>query len=109
MASQAQLQTAVRTGRGQWTLGELFRRDEQPPSNTFPYVYADQPLDTALRRMAQSRLNVLPVVSRANVRQLIGTVSFDSVLLAYGLSESKQEPQRPAAQSGGPSRLVAGM
>ena len=35
----------------------------------------DHPLDMALRRMAHSKLNVLPVVGRADIRDLKGVVS----------------------------------
>ena len=37
--------------------------------------------------MGTSGLNVLPVVSRANVRQLLGIVVLDDVLGAYGVAK----------------------
>jgi Mg/Co/Ni transporter MgtE len=36
--------------------------------------------------MGNTGLNVLPVVSRANVRHLIGMVALDDVLDAYGVA-----------------------
>jgi hypothetical protein len=36
--------------------------------------------------MGNTGLNVLPVVSRANVRQLIGMIALDDVLDAYGVA-----------------------
>jgi CBS domain-containing protein len=44
----------------------------------------------ALDRMGASNLRVLPVVSRANVNQLVGLVTLEAVLSAYGFS---QEPR----------------
>jgi hypothetical protein len=37
--------------------------------------------------MGTSDLNVLPVVSRANVRQLLGIVVLDDILKAYGVGK----------------------
>ena len=40
-------------------------------------------------------LNVLPVVSRANVRQLIGIITLHDILAAYGVAKrgSSMEPR----------------
>jgi hypothetical protein len=37
--------------------------------------------------MGSSGLRVLPVVSRANVRQLLGVVVLSDILAAYGVGE----------------------
>jgi hypothetical protein len=37
--------------------------------------------------MGASGLTVLPVVSRANVNQTIGTVSLEDILTAYGVAK----------------------
>jgi hypothetical protein len=44
--------------------------------------------------MGSSGLNVLPVVSRANLRQLIGMIALDDILNAYGVANrgSHREP-----------------
>ena len=42
-------------------------------------------MSMALERMGASGLNVLPVVSRANVRQLLGIIVLDDILNAYGV------------------------
>jgi chloride channel protein, CIC family len=42
-------------------------------------------LSLALERMGTTKLHVLPVVSRANVRQLLGIVVLEDVLEAYGV------------------------
>jgi chloride channel protein, CIC family len=51
----------------------------------FPHVHTDQSLDLALERMGTNHLQVLPVVSRADVHVLIGVVTLSEVLESYGL------------------------
>ena len=51
----------------------------------FPHVHADQGLDLALERMGTNRIQVLPVVSRADVHELLGVVTLNDVLDSYGL------------------------
>jgi CIC family chloride channel protein len=58
-------------------LKQLLRPDE------FPHLHSDHPLDVALERMGSSGLDALPVVSRANVHQLLGVVTFDDVVALY--------------------------
>jgi chloride channel protein, CIC family len=52
----------------------------------FPHVHSDHGLDLALERMGSNQLDMLPVVSRADVHKLIGIVSLKDVLEAYGLN-----------------------
>lgn len=54
----------------------------------FPHVHSDQGLDVALERMGANHLELLPVVSRADVHQVIGVVTLGDVLHAYGISSS---------------------
>jgi len=58
-------------------------------ASDLPHVHPDHALSQALERMGTSRLNVLPVVSRANVRQLIGVVALDDILHAYGVKKAR--------------------
>ena len=51
----------------------------------FPHVHTDQSLDLALERMGANHLQVLPVVSRADVHNLLGIVTLSDVLDSYGL------------------------
>jgi hypothetical protein len=46
-----------------------------------PVLYPDQPLDVALRLIADHP--VLPIVHRANPRQLVGVISLAHVLASY--------------------------
>lgn len=55
-------------------------------SSKYAFVHADHPLSYALERMGTARVDVLPVVSRANIRQMQGIVSLTDVLAAYGLA-----------------------
>ena len=52
----------------------------------FVHVHPDHPLTVALERLGASRLEILPVVSRANVHQLEGIVTLQDVLALYGVA-----------------------
>jgi CIC family chloride channel protein len=52
----------------------------------FPHVHADQGLDLALERMGANHIDVLPVVSRADVHKLEGVVTLRDVLDSYGVN-----------------------
>jgi CIC family chloride channel protein len=51
----------------------------------FPHVHADQPLHVALERMGTAKLDLLPVVSRANIHRLLGVIALADVLNSYGV------------------------
>ena len=55
----------------------------------FPHVHSDQGLDLALERMGTNHLEILPVVSRANVHKLEGVVTLHDVLDSYGVARSE--------------------
>jgi CIC family chloride channel protein len=63
-------------------LGELLDETE-----SFPHVHPDQPLPVVLERMGSSGLNVLPVLGRANLHELLGIVVLEDVLRAYGFAD----------------------
>ena len=54
-----------------------------------PHVHDDQPLGLALARMGATRHTVLPVVSRANARVLLGVVTLSDILKAYGVRDAR--------------------
>jgi len=54
----------------------------------FPHVHSDQGLDLALERMGANQIEILPVVSRADVHKLEGIVTLRDVLDAYGVSRA---------------------
>ncbi len=52
----------------------------------FPHVHTDHALHVALERMSEARLDLLPVVSRANIHKLEGIVTLRDVLDSYGVN-----------------------
>jgi CIC family chloride channel protein len=57
-------------------------------TRAFPHVHPDQGLDLALERMGANHVDILPVVSRADIRQLLGIVTLQDVLDSYGVSRA---------------------
>jgi chloride channel protein, CIC family len=55
-------------------------------SMDFPHVHSDHGLDLALERMGTNQIEILPVVSRADVHKLLGVVTLPDVLASYGVS-----------------------
>jgi len=51
----------------------------------FPHIHSDQGLDLALERMGANQIEVLPVVSRADIHKLEGIVTLRDVLHSYGV------------------------
>ncbi len=93
MVTLAQLEEAVRQGQGSARIGDLLPPLDpkvEPPAEKFPHVHADQPLEAAIRRMAQTGLHVLPVVSRSNLRELVSVITLNDALAAYK-RETKSE------------------
>ena len=60
--------------------------DDLMAGQVFPHMHADQGLDLALERMGSNQIDIMPVVSRANVHELAGIVTLQDVLAAYGVS-----------------------
>ena len=73
------LQKALADGGSTKKLRELV-----DPVN-FPHLHADHSLTSALERLGTSHMDVLPVVSRADVHKLEGIVVLQDVLKFYGL------------------------
>jgi chloride channel protein, CIC family len=108
----AKVEQEIAAGHGDRALGELLPVDVPTPlltSETFPHLHMDHPLDMALRRMAQSKLNVLPVVGRADIRDLKGVVSLSDILQAYGVAGKKNEVQATPEEIRASRRLVPGV
>jgi hypothetical protein len=74
------LKDAARDGGGAETLARFVHGDE------FPHLHVDHPLSLALERMGATHLELLPVVSRADVHRLEGVVILQDVLHFYGFS-----------------------
>lgn len=65
-------------------------------SGNFPHLHGDQSLDIALERMGASGLQMLPVVSRFNMREMLGVVYLSDILNAYRVAI--QSPESPSAE-----------
>ena len=77
--SLEKLEREIAEGAAAKRLGELV------DARAFPHVHADQTLDLALERMGTARLEVLPVVSRADIHKLEGVITLRDVLNSFGV------------------------
>jgi len=99
MVTETQIEQALNDGQQHVLLAELLPAAERLGTLTaenYPHLHEDDPLDTALREMARSGLKVLPVVSRTNLRQLIGVISVRNIMAAYGVENGDAHAARPA-------------
>jgi len=97
MIRTSDLEQAADDGASNQRLAEVLHADSwsrHADTEYPPHVHPDHSLSVALERMGATRLNVLPVVSRANMRQLIGIIALDDILDAYGVAKrgSLREP-----------------
>jgi chloride channel protein, CIC family len=79
------LQKAVADGGADTKLVDLI----DPIS--FPHLHVDHPLSAALERMGTTHLDVLPVVSRADIHQMEGVVTLKDVLDSYGFGPASRD------------------
>ena len=84
LVTKAQLETANAESDPERRVGHLVS------PGGFPHLHADHSLDVVLDRMGALHLDLLPVVSRANVHELLGVVELGDVLEAYGLGKKKE-------------------
>jgi CIC family chloride channel protein len=77
------LATFDREGKGDQSLGSAL------PTARLPYLHPDYPLEMALRYVYQTAL--VPVVSRADFRQLEGLISSEAVLNKYKVVSREQD------------------
>jgi CIC family chloride channel protein len=88
MIAKEQLEAAAAAGLGERTLGDLVPDPgpiEDLDQARFPHVHPDHSLQSAMERLAQSGLPELPVVSRSNIRELLGTISAKDVMDAFAI------------------------
>jgi Flp pilus assembly protein TadD len=84
--------------------GELPGSVENLRQENFPHVHPDHAVDVALRRIAESGLPAIPVVSRGNVCEVLGTISVEDVLAAYRRGRTEETA---GARTSIPKRLIA--
>jgi CIC family chloride channel protein len=112
MITAIQVDQQIAAGHGDRTVGELLPADVPNPlltAENFPHLHMDHPLDVALRRMARGKINVLPVVGRADIRDLKGIVTLQQILETYGVAGDKTTPQTPNQEMRPSRRLVPGV
>jgi CIC family chloride channel protein len=84
LVTREELEVAASSGSLDSPISTILKAGE------FPHVHADHPLDDALDRLGVNHVDLLPVVSRANVHQLLGVVRLQDVLEAYGVAMKPQ-------------------
>ena len=77
--TKQQIRTMISEGKGDLSLRSVL------PIRQLPRLHPDQPLDIALRYVHEWPL--IPVVSRANFRQMEGVISRDNVLNRYRIAQ----------------------
>lgn len=106
MVSRQQLEDAAHHGRSGDTLGDLLHVPPEPvTADNFPHVHVDQAVDVVLQRMGRAGVDVLPVVSRTDVHDLLGVVALAEMPKAYGstedtesaVEEHRKDPTSPKA------------
>ncbi|HST07071.1 MAG TPA: chloride channel protein [Gemmatimonadaceae bacterium] len=83
---------AMDRGKVEMTISRLMqiaRRSDGDRAVDLPHVHNDQPLSRALARMRENGHRVLPVVSRANTRIMLGVVTLPDILKAYGVENAE--------------------
>ena len=82
VVTRGQLQAAREEAKPKKRVGDVVVRGD------FRHLHSDLPLDLALDRMDATHTDLLPVVSRANIHQLLGVVHLHDVLKSYGVEDS---------------------
>jgi CIC family chloride channel protein len=80
LATEGELRRALDAGLQ--TVGDIY-----PTSRSYAYVHADHSLSVALQTMGAAEVNVLPVVSRSDIRHLIGMIALPDILSRFGVRE----------------------
>ncbi len=102
------LEAAASGGFSGQTLADLIHDPgptEHLTEGSFPHIHPDHSLDSAMRRIVQSGLSALPVVSRTNIRELRGAISVQDILDTYAITQPAGVP----AEKQTSARLFAGV
>ena len=81
VVTAARLQQLLDEGAGNHKMQDIMEPQK------FPHVHTDQSLHLALQRMGEAELDLLPVVSRADVHELLGVVVLRDILKEYGIGQ----------------------
>jgi CIC family chloride channel protein len=94
MVRNSEIERAAADEGSKKTIADILQGDSENgrfAGDDTAHVHLDHSLSVALERMGASGLNVLPVVSRANVHQLVGIVVLDDILHTYGVDKHPGE------------------
>ena len=106
---------ALRGGRGRDKLESLLREPAlgKAAPGSYPYVHADQSLDSALHRMGEGGVHIVPVVGRNDLTGIVGLLSVRDALAAYGFGTRRSRIEETRNTFKGPAvkllALVAGV
>lgn len=90
MIKSGDIIAADEAGDGNKTISEVLHADlTHSTADRLPHVHPDHSLSVALERMGATGLNLLPVVSRANARQLVGVVGLADILKTFGVKKGE--------------------
>jgi chloride channel protein, CIC family len=112
VVTRTQLEEAVNHGQGAGQLADLLvpiDPEVELSEDQFPHVHSDQPLESAMRRMAQTNLSLLPVVGRANLRELVGIISWNDALAAFKLDHTEKRTDVPQDKTKAPIAWLGGV
>jgi CIC family chloride channel protein len=84
IVSRADLERAYAQGASDRPLTEILR------PGPLPHVHEDQSLEIALKRLGLAGLEMIPVVSRANIRELSGVITLADILDRYGVAHPQK-------------------
>ena len=99
MVTASQIDQAFAAHRAEEPVGVLVPEPgpvETLTADEFPHVHPDHTLEFAMGRIGATGLPVLPVVSRDQVRELLGTISVPDIVASCGA----RQIVAPALQSG---------
>ena len=101
MVRISELEQAADEGASHQKVAEILSGNSRSGSSEEDpqHVYPDHSLSLALERMGTTGMNVLPVVSRANVRKLMGVIALADILRAYGVAKQGSAAERCAAST----------
>jgi chloride channel protein, CIC family len=112
VVTRSQLEDASNHGQGTGKLADLLTPIDpeiEPSPDQFPHVHSDQPLESAMRRMAQTNLNLLPVVGRTNLRELVGIISWNDALAAFKSDNTEKPAEAPQDKTKAPTAWFGGV
>lgn len=67
------------------TVSDIIQKNRE-----YPYVHADHPLSYVLERMRANAVDVVPVVSRADIHLMYGVVTLADILSTYGVAATQE-------------------